>query len=209
MSAGARPVTFESDGLRIEGLRADGDAGLAAVVMHPHPQYGGDMYNHVVEAMCEALASLAVTTLRFNFRGTGRSEGSFDNGAGEARDALGAVAVLRSDAPERPVLLVGYSFGAMVAASVAVAAAVPALVLVSPPLAYAGLSLLPDAIPVLILAGDRDDLVPSAALAAIEAPGRRVFVVPGTDHSWWPGADVLASELRKFVANLLTGLSGP
>src|SRR5205823_9505021 len=138
-----RAVDFQSDGLRLEGaLRPRPYARLAAVVLHPHPLYGGDMDNHVVTSLCAALNTLGVTTLRFNFRGAGASEGAHDNGRGEVDDALAAVSFVRDASPGIPLVLVGYSFGAMVAASSATRANVAALVLVSPPVGVASLSAL-------------------------------------------------------------------
>ena len=91
-------VTFKSGELTLEGMIAYPDAGAgphrAAVVCHPHPLYGGSMYNNVVDAALEALHARGFATLRFNFRGVGQSEGEFDNGKGEADDAVAAVRFL-------------------------------------------------------------------------------------------------------------------
>jgi len=92
-------VTFKSGDLTLEGMIAypDGDAAgphRAAVVCHPHPLYGGSMYNNVVDAVLEALHARGFATLRFNFRGVGQSEGEFDNGKGEADDAIAAIRFL-------------------------------------------------------------------------------------------------------------------
>ena len=131
---GERAFTIESDGLLLEGALREGGSDLLALVLHPHPQYGGDMHNHVVTAVCGALAESGATTLRFNFRGTGRNEGAFDSGRGEANDARAAVDALRALRPDGRLLLAGYSFGAMIAATVATDVRPDALVLISPPL---------------------------------------------------------------------------
>src|SRR5437867_9250697 len=95
-----RFVQFESDGLRLEGaLRVVPDARLCAVVLHPHPLYGGDMENHVVVALCSVLNALGATTLRFNFRGAGASQGTHDNGRGEVEDVLAAVRFVSDTSP--------------------------------------------------------------------------------------------------------------
>ena len=71
-----QPVTFDSTGLRIEGmLHLPEAAAAAAVVCHPHPQYGGNMDNNVVMGVARALQDDRVATLRFNFRGVGGSAG--------------------------------------------------------------------------------------------------------------------------------------
>ena len=68
-------------------LRTATGAPRAAVVFaHPHPQYGGDMYNNVVDAIAEGILAAGIAALRFNFRGVGRSGGSHDNGVGEQDD---------------------------------------------------------------------------------------------------------------------------
>ncbi len=88
-------VTFPSQQLTLEGLYApqkDPAAPRGAVVCHPHPQYGGSMYNNVVEAALAALWGRGFATLRFNFRGVGESEGSYGGGEGEALDAVAAAA---------------------------------------------------------------------------------------------------------------------
>ena len=198
-----RAITIESDGLRLEGALRDGDGSLAAVVLHPHPQYGGDMSNHVVMAACEALAGLGATTLRFNFRGTGRSEGSYDGGRGEASDARAAAGMLRASAPDAKLLLVGYSFGAMVAANVAGDVRPDALALISPPVGMMELPAFDAALPVLIAAGDRDQVAPVDAIRALDAAGRTIVIAPGVDHSWWPGLDALTSALTSFVESAL------
>ncbi len=194
-------VTFTSGSLTLEGAFHRGTSDLAAVVMHPHPLYGGDMHNHVVAALCAELAATGASTLRFNFRGVERSEGSFDDGRGEADDARAAAAFVRITAEVHSMVLAGYSFGAGVAAAIADDAEPDALVLVSPPVRQAALSTAPGR-PTLIVTGDRDQIAPAAELARFEGPDCRVVAIPGADHSWWPGID----ELRAHVAGFLRSL---
>jgi uncharacterized protein len=103
----------------IEALRDDPADGLArrgvAVIAHPHPLFGGTMENKVVQTIARAFVQSGWTALRFNFRGVGRSEGTYDEGQGEAQDML---EVVRSAAPEGPLALAGFSFGAFVTSHV-------------------------------------------------------------------------------------------
>ncbi|HJU27809.1 MAG TPA: hypothetical protein VJ718_01485, partial [Candidatus Binataceae bacterium] len=113
-----RQVTFASGDLKLEGLLAipeDSRPARAGVVCHPHPLYGGSMYNNVVDAVLEAMWKLGWATLRFNFRGVGQSEGEHGGGAGEADDATAAVKFLgeQTGLTVSNLVLAGYSFGAM------------------------------------------------------------------------------------------------
>ena len=96
------PFDVKSDGLHLEGRVHLAGELLAALVLHPHPQYGGDMDNHVVVACCETLALAGATAFRFNFRGVGGSEGTYSGGMGEASDARSALTVVGADSRTRP-----------------------------------------------------------------------------------------------------------
>ena len=92
-----------------------------AVVCHPHPQFGGTLDNKVVQMVARTFLQLGWTSVRFNFRGIGRSEGTWDEGRGEVEDALAVVAAMRarSEFAGLPWALAGFSFGGYVAATVA------------------------------------------------------------------------------------------
>jgi alpha/beta superfamily hydrolase len=197
-------VTIDSGGLPLQGKFCEADGDMAAVVLHPHPQYGGDMDNHVVMTLCRAIAEEGASTLRFNFRGTGGSAGSYEGGTGEAEDARAAVAYVREWRPDARILLAGYSFGAGIAAGVAHGLELAGLVLVSLPGQMASRPL-PDGLSTLLLTGDRDPIAPPEAVRALEAPGRKLIVVPGVDHSWFPGVTELAEHARAFLRNLSSG----
>lgn len=191
-----RAVTVRSGDLALEGRLYEGTDAPSWVVLHPHPQYGGDMDNHVVLATCEALQARGATTLRLNFRGTGASEGAYDGGRGEAEDALAAIAFVR-EVSDGPVGLAGYSFGASIAASVAERAGVAALVLVSPPTMQAPPHL-PHGVPALVVTGDRDPISEGSLVSALASDSVKVVVVPGVDHGWWPGVEALKEQVSAF-----------
>ncbi len=87
----------------------------AAVVCHPHPQFGGTMHNKVVYRLARGLRRSGCVVLRFNFRGVNLSEGEYGDGLGEAEDAAMALTELRQRYPELPLLAAGFSFGSRVA----------------------------------------------------------------------------------------------
>jgi hypothetical protein len=88
--------------------------GLAALVCHPHPLFGGTMHNKVVFQAAKALDSLGIAVLRFNFRGAGLSEGVHDQGRGELEDVRAALQYLAAEFPGTPLLVAGFSFGCWV-----------------------------------------------------------------------------------------------
>ncbi len=90
-------------------------ARAAAVFAHPHPLYGGTMHTRVVFQGAKALARIGVAVLRFNFRGVGRSAGTFDDGAGEREDYRAALDFVAAQYPRLPLWTVGFSFGAWIA----------------------------------------------------------------------------------------------
>jgi alpha/beta superfamily hydrolase len=101
----------------LEAIHQGKDRDRVALVLHPHPLYGGTMHNPVVYAAAHGLDDAGFETLRINFRGVGESTGRHDGGRGEVEDARVALDFLlagRSE-PPREVLLAGYSFGAAVA----------------------------------------------------------------------------------------------
>jgi uncharacterized protein len=87
---------------------------LAALVCHPHPLFGGTMHNKVVFQVAKSIDALSVPVLRFNFRGAGLSDGVHDGGIGERDDVRTALQFLTAEFPGVPLLVAGFSFGAIV-----------------------------------------------------------------------------------------------
>ena len=91
------------------------EPGLAVVLCHPHPLYGGTMHNKVVYRMARGLRHSGSVVLRFNYRGVNLSQGEYDHGIGETEDARAALAFLRTRYPALPYSLAGFSFGSRIA----------------------------------------------------------------------------------------------
>jgi uncharacterized protein len=200
-------VTFRSGDLTLEGLLANpgGDA-PAAVVCHPHPLYGGSMYNNVVDAVLAAMWQAGYATLRFNFRGVGASDGEHDGGPGEVDDAGAAMAFLLAQpgVGKEGAIMAGYSFGAMVAVTAGYARSdVARIVAVALPLAMAD-ARIPDGAskPVLLVSGDRDSYSPVAGLQALESKiggSARLEIIAGADH-FFGGHE---TELSRAISDAL------
>jgi alpha/beta superfamily hydrolase len=198
-------VTFHCGELALEGGLIDGShCRSAAVVCHPHPQYGGDMHNPVVQAVCAALQQAGLATLCFNFRGVGASVGTFSGGAGEAEDARAAVRYLIQRSGASRVTLAGYSFGAMVALQAgAHMAEVDRLIAIAPPLAFFDLECLGGCgKEKLFVVGDRDQYCSVTALRQqLEGVAKPVSerVIAGADHFFFGHEEEIAAVVCSYV----------
>jgi len=133
-----------------------------AVVCHPHPLHGGSLRNKVVYQLARCFGELGAVAVRFNFRGVGASEGSYDHGAGELDDLGAVVAWVRERWPGRPLWLAGFSFGGAVVLKGAGQHAPDWLVTVAPAINYLPADeLLPAGVPWLLIQGADDELVPT------------------------------------------------
>lgn len=185
------------------------------VICHPHPQYGGEMTNNVVMAVSSSVVAYGLAALRFNFRGAGRSGGSYDNGIGEQSDALAALQALAagSVSDELPdglrVGLAGYSFGGGVALGAARAAlGLAALALISPAI---GDDASPETLsaltmPKLIATGEADNFATVErvrGLAGMLPGATEIYIAPQTDHFWWNEEMNLGRRVGEFMSSAL------
>lgn len=137
-----------------------------AVICHPHPLQGGTMTNKVVHTLARACNEVGAPTVRFNYRGVGNSEGSYDEGVGETDDALAVIDWARSRWPGIPLWLAGFSFGGGVALRASVRTRTARLITVAPAAARATVpENLPDC-PWLLIQGDADEVLPAAMVLA-------------------------------------------
>ena len=151
------------------------------VLCHPHPQHGGTLDNKVVQTLARAFVQLGYTSVRFNFRGVGASQGVWDEGHGEVDDALAVIAAHRQQ--DLPLVLGGFSFGGYVASQAALKLPTPAerLVLVGP--AVQNFAVAPVPADTLVIHGETDDVVPLAAVFDWARPqALPVTVLPGAGH---------------------------
>ena len=130
-----------------------------AVVCHPHPLFGGTLTNKVVHTLARAFTDVGMPSLRFNFRGVGRSAGTHDEGRGEVHDALAAVRYCQERWPQARLWLAGFSFGAAVAVRASSVAKPAGLVAVAPAVDRLDIAAVMPQCPWLVLLGDADDVV--------------------------------------------------
>jgi alpha/beta superfamily hydrolase len=133
-----------------------------AIVLHPHPEHGGTMNNKVTYALFRTFVDLGFSTLRFNFRGVGRSEGKFDHGEGELSDAAACLDWLQVQNPEpKQCWVAGFSFGAWICMQLLMRRPeLDGFIAVAPPANMYDFSFLaPCPVSGMILQGGKDDIV--------------------------------------------------
>lgn len=177
------------------------------VLCHPHPLYGGNMNNNVILAVSRALTSNGIASLRFNFRGVGRSQGCFANGIGEQEDAQAALLLLVNQEEIDPsrIGIMGYSFGGMVALAVGnTNDVVRAIAAVSPVIPANVLKECTK--PKLIVTGAEDNIIPPSSVlkeTAGMAEPKIVELIPGADHFWWGYEAKVGDMVADFFARVL------
>ena len=149
---------------RLEGRYLHGKSLTApvALILHPHPQHGGTMNNKIVYNLYQTFVTRGFSTLRFNFRGVGRSQGVYDRGEGELSDAASALDWLQMYNPNAPYCwIAGFSFGAWIAMQLLMRRPeISGFVAVSPPANIFDFTFLaPCPSSGLIIHGSSDDLV--------------------------------------------------
>ena len=160
------PLFIDGPSGQLEALHLKAtDARGLVLICHPNPVQGGTMLNKVVSTLQRTARDAGYTTLRFNYRGVGQSAGSHDMGAGEVEDAEAVAAWARATHPELPLVLMGFSFGGFVAASLAgrlegQGVAVQHLFMVAPAVMRLTDEFpLPQACPLTVIQPDTDEVV--------------------------------------------------
>jgi len=184
------------------------DDARVAVLCHPHPLYQGTMHNKVVHTLARALHDLGLATLRFNFRGVGKSEGVHDEGRGETADCLWLCDWLQQQYPAAGLWLAGFSFGGMVATLAAAQykqGNIEQLVTIAPAVGFikSGEDPEPQA-PWLLVQGAADEVVdPDKVLAWVDTLKHRpeVVMLPDTGHFFHGQLVTLRNTLTEKLAD--------
>lgn len=183
----------------------------AVIVCHPHPRYGGSMENSVVNSLCEALTQASFVSFKFNFRGTGKSQGEFSLGIGEQEDVDAAISFISevTGVDAGRIGIVGYSAGAGFSFPVGVRdERIKALAAVSPPLSMFDFESLKDCPkPKLLISGAKDDIVDASRFLQFcrDLPEPKECVsIEGADHFWGGYEPHLTGRVVGFFTEALT-----
>jgi alpha/beta superfamily hydrolase len=192
-------------GYKLEGILNENSKRGGVIICHPHPLYGGDMHNNVVNAIEKGFADKGFTTLRFNFRGVGASEGSYGEGQGEVEDLVGAVEFLKNQIDkDAAIMLAGYSFGAWICSmATSRLERIDGLFLVSYPFAfYESNTLRNYEGKIFLFGGKLDDIGPVAQLMDVykvmPTIQKSLKIIP-TDHFYWGKEEEITAFIKEVV----------
>ncbi|MDY6790692.1 MAG: alpha/beta fold hydrolase [Thermodesulfobacteriota bacterium] len=196
-------ISFLSENYQLEGLLDKNSMDNGVVITHPHPLYGGDMHNFIVDLIARAYQKKGFTTLKFNFRGAGNSQGSYDDGAGEQEDVRAALSILK-DKGIKEINLAGYSFGTWVnALAINKINLVENMVMVSPPVGFVDFNPV-HSIPCLklVVTGSQDDVAPADRIKTMRPlwnPTAHLEIITGADHFYTGCLGELESVLSSHI----------
>jgi hypothetical protein len=195
---------------KLEGILNERSKRGGVVICHPHPLYGGDMHNNVVNAIEEGFISKYFTTLRFNFRGVGGSDGSYGEGKGEVEDLMSAVVFLKGQLDnDASIMLAGYSFGAWICSMAAPKMdRLDGLFLVSYPFTFYESDTLKNYEGTIFLVGGKyDDIGPVSQLMdvykAMPAIQKSLKIIP-TDHFYGGKEEEITDFIKEVIPSLVT-----
>lgn len=200
-------ILDEPPATRTEAPRA------AVVFAHPHPQFGGTMHTKAVFQGGKGLTRIGCAVLRFNFRGVGRSAGTFDQGDGEKEDFSAALDYLNQRYPQTRLWAAGFSFGSWVALEVgAVDDRVQALIGIAPPVAtsvsgmdYAFPNTLVSTKPKFFVQGEADEVCPVQGMWAFYArlhEPKELVVIDAANHLFEGQTPEVGEALEDLLADV-------
>jgi hypothetical protein len=179
------------------------------IVLHPHPRQGGTMNNKIVYNTYQAFKKSDFSTLRFNFRGVGRSQGTYDNGIGELTDAAAALDWLQTENPSaRTTWIAGFSFGAWLALQLLMRRPeISSFVAISPPASLYDFSFLaPCPSSGLIIQGTEDKIVQEEIVTElVEKLNKQNSInidykkINGADHFYSKSLDDIHNKIKKYI----------
>ena len=207
-----RNIITISEGIQIETEIAlpEADTHRVVVLCHPHPLYGGNMDNSVIISSSAKLNHSGIATVRFNFRGVGGSSGIYAEGKGEVRDTIEIIKHVVSSPmfsnTNISIGLLGYSFGAKIALSVASQyIALKCIALISPPDMEKGFGFSAVTMPKLLVAGDEDQFDANKSVESLEfnLPKPSEIKIYPDDHFWLNEVEKMTRDVNDFFVDSL------
>jgi len=206
---------FDGPAGRLEAILKEPSepATRAAIVCHPHPLFGGTMHNKVVFRIARAFQEAGFAALRFNFRGTGRSEGMHDHGHGEQDDVRAALDFMHSKYAEAELWLAGFSFGAAMALRVGCSDdRVAGMITVGLPWSIYDFSQSGDCSkPKLFVQGSGDQFAPVGDVMKlyelVQGP-KRLEIIDTADHFFQGRLAELSAAIEEYVRSRLSDAPG-
>ena len=208
-------VNFNGPDGRLEGRYHPSNRPQAplALLLHPHPQHGGTMNNKIIYKLYQTFTKRGFSTLRFNFRGVGRSQGQFDNGQGELSDAASALDWMQTKNPNtRSCWIAGFSFGAWVAMQLMMRRPeIDGFISIAPPASQHDFSFLaPCPASGMIIHGDKDEVVPQSSVDKLAQKLQKqknikidYRIVEGSDHFFIHHLDPLNEQVEGYLDKML------
>ena len=208
-------VNFNGPEGRLEGRYYPSNRPNApvALLLHPHPQHGGTMNNKIVYSMYQIFTKHGFSSLRFNFRGVGHSQGQFDNGQGELSDAASALDWMQSQNPNTSSCwIAGFSFGAWVAMQLMMRRPeIQGFISVAPPASIYDFSFLaPCPASGMIIHGNKDEIIPQSSvdkLAQKLQKQKNITIdyrtIKGSDHFFNNHLDTLNGHIEEYLDKAL------
>ena len=187
----------------------EGEPRAVAVFGHPHPLHGGTMHTKALYQAAKAMPRIGVAALRFNFRGVGRSAGTFDSGPGEKEDFRAALAYVEQRFPDVPIWAAGMSFGSWIAMTVgAEDARVSLLLAIAPPVDRYDFSALKTCtLPKFIVHGESDELISIKEIrrfyAQIPEP-RELVTIEDANHLFEGRTSMVGDAIEDLLADFNT-----
>ncbi len=185
-----------------------------ALLLHPHPQHGGTMNNKIVYSLYKNFVGRGFSSLRFNFRGVGRSQGRFDNGQGELSDAASALDWMQTQNPNTTSCWIGgFSFGAWVAMQLMMRRPeIRGFISIAPPASQHDFSFLaPCPASGMILHGDKDEVIPQSSVDKLAQKLQKqknikidYRTIEGSDHFFLDHIDALNAHVNDYLDKMLS-----
>lgn len=203
---------IENNGIKLETemfQSTSRENNLFVLICHPHPQYGGNMYNNVVSGVFNKLVTNNISCIRFNFRGVGRSTGSHSDGTGELSDVHACINFLLNEKKSEKIILCGYSYGAVIGCSaVEFSEKIAGYISISFPWGFMGLKykeLSQTKKPKLFIQGDRDSVASYQHFDNnynfYDDPKSK-RIIKGADHFYGGFEEAVAEEALNFIRSL-------